>query len=169
MTGWKARTKAFTLIEVLVAFSLISLIASLIGWKSNELIQKKKISSAKERLKSSLVLAHHLSRNTGADWECIIEKEKEEYILQMKCLEGGCKEPPPVQIHVLSLNFNGKNLDKLTFLMTSGGRILPHGVLCIRNNKNYAETLRIPQLFSLDSGSKGGPKRPDSQEKKSIF
>ena len=170
MTGWKEkRSKAFALIEILVAFFLISLIASFIGWKSSELIQRKKIKSAVERLKSSLLLAHHLSRNTGSDWECSIEREKDFYIFGMKSLEGNGTAPPPLQLNVLSVSFNGENVDKLTFLMTSSGRILPHGVLSIRNNKNYADLLKIPDLFSLEMGEKGGPKRPTFLERSGVF
>ncbi len=141
--------RAFTLVELLIGFSLLTSIGGLIGWRIGPLIQKKQFANDVTRLQNELVSLHQLAVTTQSDWSLVIEHKKNGWMIQEACT----KTPRLCTKHLksipfTSLRFNDKVIDRMIFTFYATGLVLPEGALtCTQSQTDQTVTLSLPQLF----------------------
>lgn len=159
----------FTLIEVMIAISLLILATSAIGWKMHGMIEKKRFSSHVERLHSRLLTCRQLSLNMQADWKGILACQGKKWTFDAFCVDNP-KTPqlPPLILESLEFTWNGEDRKILSFEFTASGDIFPQGSLQIQNGKMGAVEWKFPDLFSFREGNKLGPTHPDDLDSREL-
>lgn len=153
---------AMTLIEVMVAISLVLLTLSALGWKMHGMIAKKRFTSSVERLKSRLLTCRRLALNMQADWSCVVECGEKNTIFTAQCLEyPSSLETFSLTLEPVEFLWNGEKKIKFSFDFTASGDILPQGCLQIRKTQDMSVEWNLPGLFSLSEGNRLGPLHPD--------
>lgn len=151
-----------TLIEVMIAISLLILATSALGWKMHGLLVKKRFASNVERVRSRLMTCRRMALNMQCDWRADIEYQGKKLVLRASCIDS----PKTLDLPILSLDalefvLNGEKVDKISFDFTASGDIFPEGLLQIQGPKVGIIEWELPDLFSLQKGNKLGPTHPD--------
>ena len=154
------RKSSFSLLEVMVVITLITLASASMGWKVHGMVAKKRFSSNVERLRSRLFATRQIAVNTQEDFRGHLVKKGATCSFQAWCVEN----PKTANIPLLSMDFfnfflNGEEKNEIFFDFTSSGDIFPQGCLQIRGVSVVDWTL--PDLFSFQEGEKSGPVHPD--------
>ena len=141
--------RSFTLIELLIGFSLLTSIGGLIGWRVGPLIQKKQFTNDVARLENELLSLHQLAITTQSDWSLAIERKEKGWALKEECSKTPrlcTKHLKPIES--ASLTFNDKAIDRVTFTFYSTGLVLPEGTLtCSQPRTDLSKTLLLSKLF----------------------
>ena len=144
--------RPFTLIELLIGFSLLTSIGGLIGWRVGPLIQKKQFANDVARLQNELVSLHQLAVSTQSDWSLAIEHKGSGWTLKEECVKTPrlcTKHLKPIES--ASLAFNDKAIDRVTFTFYATGLVLPEGNLtCTQAQLKEAKTLSLSKLFQQE-------------------
>lgn len=160
---WREVKKAFTLLEVMIAFILIAMASGLIAMKLHPAIEKKKFSSDLERLKCRLFTAQKLAIAMQADWKGILKKEPSGWVLIVECEEQQGKRLAPLHFSKMDIFLNQKKIsDKLEFDFFASGHFDPVGVFSFSREPNKAVWENV-ELFQREEGKKLGPIHPSSK------
>ena len=158
------RKRAFTLLEVLVAICLLTLIAGALGWKLHGMIARKRFTSGIERLRSRLLTCRRLALNMQADWRGVLQWNGETWVFEAVCVESP-KMPglSPLSIDSLTIFLDGEKKEFLAFDFTASGDVFPKGILTIAPKTGESDKIewKFPDLFLLEEGEKLGPVHPD--------
>ncbi len=152
--------KPLTLIELLIAITLIILATSAMGWKMAGMIAKKRFNSSVEKLRSRLLTCRRLAMNMQSDWrgELSIGKEAQ---FSTQCVDDARVFPmPTIMLGPIQCSLNGQERNKIFFDFTSSGDIRPHGQIEIRSGHLNPVKWDLIELFSLEEGLKAGPSHP---------
>ena len=150
-----------TLIEVMIAITLVLLATSAIGWKMHGMIAKKRFTASVERLRSRLLTCRRLALNMQSDWQAILISEGKEATFSSQCID----DPNVLDLSTLSLgplefSLNEQEVKKISFDFTSSGDILPQGRIQIRSGDLDPVEIDLLNLFSMKEGKKAGPAHP---------
>lgn len=152
-----------SLLEVLIAITLLVMVAGTLGWKVNGMIEKKRFTSNVERLRSRLLTCRRLAVNMQSDWQGQLYFQKSQAFFSTRCID----DPSALELKTFLLGplqffLNGEECKKISFDFTSTGDILPQGSLEIRDlNKNEVKW-DLADIFSLKNGKNAGPENPDN-------
>lgn len=149
---WTKKSKrAFTLLEIIVCISLLSLIGGLFATKAKDLFSTYHYRTQKTRFVNALMLARHLSIAYSADIEAIISKEKSGYSLFLKT-----DEPALYHHCMLFQKMNYSHIEKIELLtdqkkedlhmkvlFSSSGWLFPSGSLKLSSKEQASETLDL--------------------------
>lgn len=154
--------RPFSLIEVIVAISLILLAVTSMGWKMYGMIAKKRFSSSVERLKSRLLTCRRLAINTQTDWQGNLFFDGSETRFTSECLEDRkVALLPTLSLGPIEFVLNGQESKKISFDFTSSGEIHPQGKLQLRSKDLQPVEWKLSDLFSTQEGTKAGPAHPN--------
>jgi hypothetical protein len=150
-----------TLIEVMIAISLLILATSLIGWKVHGMIAKKRFTSAVERIRSRLMTCRQIAFNMQCDWRADIECGGKKGFCRVSCIEDPeILDLPSIAFDSIEFMWEGEKMDKISFNFTASGEVFPHGHLQIRSEHVGVVDWTLPDFFSLCVGKTSGPFHP---------
>lgn|GEM_PF-1256127 len=163
------KKSSFTLLEVIVAFSLLLIACGSVGWKMYQVIEKRRFQSDLEQLRSRFFTCHSLALNMQADWKGLLHLVKGKWVFEATCFEHATKKTlPPIVLHSFVLSFKGEVQDFLLIDFFSSGAISPQGDLIFYQDpsdpKTRKEIWKLPDIlqFQEGNGSKElGPMHPD--------
>ncbi len=150
----------FTLLEVMIVLTIVMFASALLGWKMHTMIANKRCKTAIERVRARLLTCHRLSLNMQSDWECRFYRDGRLWMLDTQCVDQ--KEAPRFSLlrcEGCEFLFNNQNGESFSLLFTASGDVAPHGELSIVFGENRLIDWKIPDLFSLRTGDRGGPAR----------
>lgn len=154
--------RAMTLIEVMIAISLLILATSALGWKMHGLLAKKRFTSSVERVRSRLLTCRRIALNMQCDWKAEIENEGKKTVFRARCVDSPkTLDLPGLTFDMLEFILNGEKLNKISFDFTASGDIFPQGCLQIQDGKDGVIEWELPNLFSLQEGNTLGPVHPN--------
>jgi hypothetical protein len=162
------RRRPFTLLEVMVALTLLLIVGGIVGIKMHEAIGLKRFQSDLDRLRSRLFVCQKLSVATQADWEAVLKEEGGQWFFEARCVDGlKTKRLAPLKLHSLHTTFNGKPIRGIEIDFYSSGQILPEGVLQFcrdpKNLKKGSQEWKVPEIFQREDSTlkkKLGPIHP---------
>ena len=132
--------KSFTLLEILIAFFLLSLIAALVGVKIDGMVKSKQFHEDASSLLSTLRHFKGLALSHRTDIELTLINEKNGVRLRPSISEPALsKEPALLLQRIAPISFS-----KIVFY--SSGRIEPIGILLIQEKEGE-------EVISLDLGA----------------
>ena len=151
----------FTLLEVMVAISLLIMASGAIGWKMHGMIERKRFTAGVERLHSRLLTCRRLALNMQADWRGSLQWNGEKWLFEAYCIDSP-RTPKliPFSLDALSISLDGEKKESMIFDFAASGEILPRGLIVIGQKKMEVKW-KLPDLFLLEEGSKRGPIHPD--------
>lgn len=156
----EVKRRAFTLLEVMIAFLLIALASSLIGFKLLPAIEKKKFYSDLDRLKARMFTAQKLAIAMQADWKGCLKKDPLGWVFTVECAEWNGKRLTPLHISKMDIFLNRKKIpDQLEFDFFASGHLTPIGVFSFSRDLHQA-TWQNLELFQREEGEKLGPLHP---------
>ncbi|MBI3508941.1 MAG: hypothetical protein HY069_04845 [Chlamydiia bacterium] len=140
---------------------------SLVLWKLQPLIEKKRFSSSLERFESRLIAMRFLAVNTQSDWEGVLRREGKGYVFAMRCLGvTKTRSMPNLALQAVELKWNGKIVHELHFLFLASGEVRVEkemeGNLRF-SKKDLKAEWDFPRLFKMDGcldGKRVGPVHP---------
>ena len=141
--------RSFTLIEIIVCISLLSLLGGLFAFKAKDLFATYQYKTEKTRLINALHLARHLSICYGADVSAHLEKHKHGYTLVFKT-----EEPALLSHEALLKEYFFTKIQKIAFLkekksqeilFSSSGWVFPSGLIEV---SGYLEKKEVFDLAS---------------------
>lgn len=143
--------RAFTLLEVMVAIVLLTIVSGVVGLKMHTAIQKKKFHSDIERLKIKMALSQKLAIANEGDWAGTLKKKGKGWIFEASSEEG--KKLAPLHLDPMEIYFKGKKVDALTFEFFASGHTSPDGVfLFIRDEQRTSWA--TSELFLRNEGER---------------
>lgn len=155
--------RSFTLLEWMIAISLLLIASGLTGWKMRDALLKRKFRSDLDRLRSRCLVCQRLAASTQTDWSGVLRKEKKGWVFELRCVDSSrMGKFAPLKIEIGSILLNGKKLEEIPIDFFASGKIHPEGKLLFREEK-YAlkEEWDLPQIFFAEEGEKLGPLHPD--------
>ena len=120
--------RPFTLLEVMIAFFLLTLAAGVIGIRMHKAIQKKKFQSELERLRDRFYVSQRIAVAMQADWKGTLKKEKQGWVFEVRCQEVSVRDLKPLKFSPTAISFNGKSIEKFEIDFFSSGVVQPEGV-----------------------------------------
>jgi prepilin-type N-terminal cleavage/methylation domain-containing protein len=160
----KKKTKRlFTLLEVMIAISILAIGAGALSYRVSSLIAQKQFETDSGRLKSLLLSSRMLALNTHSDWKLTFKKMKRGWSLQLICREDPDLIYPVEPLCQKELTFNNKPLDSFTLDFFSTGQVRPLGEISLKKGAAkdaYQVKLKIPDLFQIEENGKIAPFRP---------
>jgi len=140
----------FTLLEILIAVTLLSLASSAIGWKLYRMIEIKRFTSQVSLFENRLMSCRQLAMNTQSDWEGDLQRQEKQWTFDVRCIDN----PKAIGFSRLTLSplqitLDGEEKKEIRFVFTSAGKVLPEGILSVRGGKDKTVNWKIPDLFSL--------------------
>lgn len=154
--------RSFTLLEILVAITLLAITSGVIGWKLSEAIGKKQFQSQIERLKIRFTITQKMALAMQSDWKAVLKKQGSQWVLETSSEEAGPKKLAPLKLNSLDILFDGKKVDALTFDFFSSGQVLPEGKFQFSWKKAKLE-IKTTELFEREEGKKLGPLHPNEK------
>lgn len=156
----KKSKQGFSLLEVMVAFSLILMAGGAIGWKMHGLLEKKRFSSGVEKLTSRLEALRSFALNTQADWKGTLSQRKSgQWVLEACCIDAPGKTSS-LTLEPLELFWDGQRQYRIEFFFTATGQVLPKGTLELRSAKGESRRFVFPNFFFIEEGTQKGPLHP---------
>lgn len=147
------RRFSFTLIEVLIAILLLTLISGLIGAKMYGAIEKKRFHSSMGQLKERLLIAQKMAIASGKDWIGTFEKDKQGWIFSIQSEEN--QSFRPIHFEKIDLFYNGRKIYKpLQFHFFASGYIDPRGKLSFQKGADQ-ENISLETFWCYSAFKKG--------------
>lgn len=151
-----------TLIEVMIAITLVLLATSAIGWKMHGMIAKKRFSASVERLRSRLVTCRRLALNMQSDWQGNLVSDGKQATFSSHCIDDlNVMDLSTLSLGPIEFSLDGSQVKKISFDFTSSGDILPQGRIQIRSGDLDPVEWDLLDLFSMKEGKKSGPAHPN--------
>jgi prepilin-type N-terminal cleavage/methylation domain-containing protein len=160
------RKSNFTLLEMMIALLLLSIIGSLVGIRTVQGIEVKEFQVAVEGLRLELESCRQQALNTQADWWVNVEICNKRMLINHSCPEMGLSKTSDWKAP-FRLSWNGEPTQKIVFLFSSTGKIEPIGRLVFAGSKKHLQW-DIPQLFHVLEGADDTFARPKETLKKSF-
>ena len=148
----------FTLIEILIALSILASVSVLMGVKVAHLLKNYRFKASTEAFLYHMKELQALALSHSIDMELYIYKDKKGY--QYVChndaglIKGTLFDTPVPLKELLGVRFDAEPISNIRFLISSSGRISPRGILSFlkehQNNEGmmYLDTSE-PYLLSL--------------------
>ncbi len=158
------KSRAFSLLEIMVGLALILMAAGAIGWKMHGFLETRRFRTSLEQLKSRILTAHRMAVNMQADWEGILKREGNHWTFEAVCLDPPSLKPRAcLKLHFSRILFEGKEQSQFTFTFFSSGEIRPSGSYQFQSSKDEkSENWNLPEIFGKSAGS--GSKKPRSKK-----
>lgn len=138
--------RSFTLLEIMLAISIIVMAGGVLSWKLHGMLEKKRFSSSVERLSSRMVSCRFLALNMQADWKGILRKQTDSrWVFEAFCVEAG-GNVPSLKVDFSAVDWEGEKTDKVEFLFTATGHIIPAGKLQLWGARGQDHILFVPDL-----------------------
>ncbi len=140
--------RPFTLLELLVGFTLLLLVGGLIGWRGRDAIVKKRFETDFASFKQTCEVCQRIAVATQSDWRGILRKEGSNWVFETTCIDHKAMRPlKPVSLHGISMLFNRGTLsDGWTLEFFASGKVSPEGTLLFTQGPKEKE-LTFPDLF----------------------
>ncbi len=150
--------RPFTLLELLVGFTLILLVGGLIGWRGHDAIVHKRFDTDVALFQQTCEVCQRMAVATQSDWEGKLRKEGSNWVFETRCIDRKEMRPlKPVSLHGISVLLNRKVLsDGWALEFFASGKVSPEGTLLFTQGKKEKE-LTLPDLF-------GNRERPEVKE-----
>jgi type II secretory pathway pseudopilin PulG len=144
------RKNSFTLLEILIAITLLALVGTVIGVRTSQAIDAKEFQSSIEGLRHQIETIREMAFHTQADWWVEVEMKGRRMNVQAHSPETGSSSSweRPVD---MQLFWNREAVQKMTFYFSASGKIRPNGMLEFRGKKKSVEW-RLPELFHATEG-----------------
>ncbi len=152
------KKKAFTLLELLVAIVLISVVAGAVGWRMYAGIEKKRFQAEVERVKFQIVACQRLAIATQSDWQGVFKLKNRQYSFEVSGDMPSRVAFTPQVLHS-TVSVNGRNADEIVIDFYSSGVVLPTKSICL-SYKGHRQVLDLIHLFEREEGQKEGPAYP---------
>lgn len=168
MTFNKAKKRCFSLLEVMLAVSILAIGAGALFFRISNLIAQKRFETDSGRLKSLLLSSRMLALNTHTDWQLLFHKTENGWAIQLICRQDPDLVYPATQIYQKELIFNNKPIKDFSIDFFSTGQIRPIGELAIKKNKDknaFQVQFKIPELFNIEENGKIAPFHPKNPSK----
>ena len=154
--------KAFTLLEVMIAIVLLSIVSSLVSIKMTRAVEKKKFQSDVDRLKARMGLAQKLAMAMQADWTGCLEREGDGWIFYIQCDEISNKQLTPLHIASMEISLNQKKIgSRLDFDFYASGHSFPDGTFLFKQKSHQIKCSTL-DLYERKEGNKSGPSHPST-------
>ena len=155
--------RSFTLLEWMIAISLLLIASGLTGSKMRDALVKRKFRSDLDRLRSRCLVCQRLAASTQTDWSGVLRKEKKGWSFEVRCGDSSrMGRFAPLKIEIGSILLNGKKVEEIPVDFFASGKIHPEGKLLFLGEKNaLKEEWNVPQIFFAEEGEKLGPLHPD--------
>jgi len=162
----KWMNRCFTLLETMIALTLLIMAAGAIGWKMAGWVEKRRFKVDLEQFQSRLRTIHRMAINMQADWEGNLEKDGSEWSFRAQCLDPpGSKKFRPIKLRRTEIKLNEKEEKSFTFIFYSSGTVWPMGALQFKSLKDgAAASWELPLIFGKEEGDgvrELGPLRPN--------
>jgi type II secretory pathway pseudopilin PulG len=149
--------RAFTILELMVGVALLIIASTVIAWKMQGAIEKKRFQSGVDTLCNGLRVCQKLAVVTQADWVGDLSREGGHWIFQAICEEDPrVKGMAPLRIDVGAIFFNKGELDSFRIHFFSSGEVLPKGTLLMIQKRgdpsSLKKSLKLPQIFYREEG-----------------
>lgn len=133
MRAKRKLSRAFTLLEIMICIMILTVAASICGYKIVGIIDIHQFQGSSERLKSHLLELQILAMSHKTDIYLTIEKKDGVYTFASQCdapLKIAAFSQKETLGGIKKINFNkGKAISQMVFNIYSSGRIAPAGVL----------------------------------------
>lgn len=155
--------RSFTLLEWMIAISLLLIASGLTGWKMRDALLRRKFASDLDRLRSRCLVCQRLAASTQTDWSGVLRKEKKAWVFEVRCVDSSrMGRFAPLKIEVGSILLNGKKEEAIPIEFFASGKIHPEGKLLFLEEKHaLKEEWNLPEIFFSEEGEKLGPLHPD--------
>lgn len=151
--------RSFTILEVMVAIFLLTMVSGIVGIRMHKAIQKKKYHSELQRLRDRFTVSQKLAVAMQADWRGTLKKEGKRWIFETVCEEISNRKLPPLTFVEMDIVVNGKKIREITINFFASGHTLPDGVF-IFSNDSEKTVWKTSDLFLKDEGQVLGPSPP---------
>jgi len=165
------KRRFFSLLEVMIAISILAIAAGSLFFRVNRLIEQKRFETDAGRLKSLLLSSRMLALNTHSDWRLHFHKTTKGWEIRLLCLEDPDLIYPVPQLSQKELLFNDQPIEELSINFFSTGQVRPVGELALQKTRGNLPTkskLKIPELFRLEENGKIAPFHPMGINKNSA-
>ena len=158
--------RSFTLLEIMIALSLILMAAGAVAWKMKGAIAKNRFHSDVSRIQVQLESSYRLAINTKADWTVILDRSADRLNVSSLCATKLALipfQPRNLPLQPLKMIFNGREAERFVIYFSPTGKVSPEGVLeLLQPSNGFHKELRIPELFQRrEVSEKEGPLHPD--------
>lgn len=129
--------RLFTLLEMAIALSLLSVIGTVVGVSIKKLIDSHRFESSLLGLFHDLQQAQLLSSAYDAEVAVDLLKKDGSFVVCLHTQEPGLKrylETKRGLARTVAITFNGKKVSSLHMDIYSGGRIVPRGILAFADS-----------------------------------
>lgn len=155
------RRLPFTLLEVMVALSLLLFAGGVFGWKMHQMIAKKRFTSSVEKLQSRLLTCRFLAMNMQTDWKGSLYCQGGSWKFESSAVDDSfASKIPSLSLELSEVSWNGEKKKEYVFDFSATGDVIPAGRLDIYGASGSVQWT-FPELFSLEEGKKNGPMHPD--------
>ncbi len=152
--------KSFTLLELMVCFSLLIFAGSVFGWKMHTILAKKRFSASIEKLSSRFLGVRTLAMNTQSDWKGVLYRQGESWVFESGAEDDLINRLPLLSLQISEVFWEGKKIERHEFDFSSTGDVVPEGRLEFCGASGRIQW-KVPELFGLQEGKKLGPMHPD--------
>lgn len=153
--------RTFTLLEWMIAISLLLIASGLVGWKMRDAIATRKFQSDLDRLRERCVICQRIATATQTDWKGVLRKSGADWVFELSCFDSPkMRGFAPLRFSMGAVTFEGKKTELLEFAFYASGKISPEGHL-IFSEKERRKKWILPEEFLGDKGGLLGPLHPD--------
>jgi hypothetical protein len=151
------KRRSFTLLEIIIAFTILAMSSTLIGVNLRNAIQKKKFTHEVSKFKETLLFYHKLSMTKKEDWTLVLKNFQKNTILE--CISEETSFSKKIIFHFQFLvDERQENSYAITFF--SSGHIKPMSEISL-SLSDFVEKLSFNELFAKHEGSYQGPIHPN--------
>lgn len=159
----KRDKRVFSLIEVMVAISIMAVAAGALVFRINRLIEYNRFEIETGRLKNLLLSSRTLALNTHADWRLEFKKSDQGWAIQLRCLEDPDLVYPAPKITQKNICFNKLPKEEFYIDFFSTGLVRPTGSIEIKGSGLLKKIIQIHELFHMEENGKIAPFHPRTQ------
>jgi prepilin-type N-terminal cleavage/methylation domain-containing protein len=157
------RKKCFTLIEIMIAMAIISLVGTVVGWQIHRMIASHRLESDAEQLCIALQEAQLLAITHETDFQIRLYSDRGKIFYQIKTHEplAVVDQRPKAFSAVHSLSWKGSTVSSIDLDLYSSGRIEPPesiGLISKDPKKNRSLWVDLQTPLHIKLTSKRPPK-----------
>ncbi len=148
------RRQAFTILEILIAVTILAFASMAIGWKTYRMIERYRFQSDVKRVQSAFQYAKMLAMNTRADWVWSLMKYENGWQALLICREDPdrlTQFSTPMRFQPYTFSFDGESLVSFAFVFYSTGHVEPQGILELQttSTEKMQVKLSVPTMELL--------------------
>ncbi len=161
----KRNKRPFTLLEIMIAITLLTLAAGGTLWKIHSVLKKKRFQTDVALFQSQILAAHQMAFAAQADWEGILQKKGNRWIFKAYCTDPPhSRSLPKSTLQFEKVQLGGEAQSDLHLIFFSTSEIRPQGLITLENDGEKS-SFDLNQILGKDGGDgihKLGPMRPDN-------